>query len=253
MPVLTWLGQAGFLIEAGEWRLLVDPFFSEHEARTAPPPSIDELGVGIDALLVTHEHLDHLDVEALPRIAERSPGLTTTAPAPIEDQVRAAAPDVKFTGVRPGDRLELACGTVTVVPAVHAVHVSDGYSDGGGRFVGYVLDLDGVAIYHAGDTIATDEVVAALEGLRIDVALLPVNGRAHFREREDLAGNMDVRDAVALATHIGASILVPIHWDLFEGNLERAGAAAEEAHTTRAPVHVMTLAPGVPWSVGADG
>jgi L-ascorbate metabolism protein UlaG (beta-lactamase superfamily) len=134
------------------------------------------------------------------------------------------------------------------VPAIHAVHVADGYSDGGGRFVGYVLERDGVSIYHAGDTIATDELVAALEPLRIDVALLPVNGRSYFREQQDLAGNLDIRDAVALAVRVGAHTLVPMHWDLMRGNLERAGATADEAHATEAPVHVMSLARGVPWT-----
>ena len=41
-PVLTWLGQAGFLIEAGGARLLIDPFFGEHEARRYPPPPVDD-------------------------------------------------------------------------------------------------------------------------------------------------------------------------------------------------------------------
>jgi L-ascorbate 6-phosphate lactonase len=237
MPTLTWLGQSGFLIESAGRRLLIDPFFSDHEDRVYPPLPIDEFGANIDRLLVTHEHLDHLDSEALPQIAARSPGLEIIAPAPI------AGSD--FTGVRPGDRLD----NITVVPAIHAVHPADGYSDGGGRFVGYVLELEGVAIYHAGDTIATDELVAALEPLRIDIALLPVNGRSYFREQQDLAGNLDVRDAVALATRIGAHTLVPIHWDLMEGNLERAGAAADEAHATGAPVHVLTLARRQPMRV----
>ena len=60
-PVLTWLGQAGFLVEAGGARLLVDPFFSEHEGGMFPPPPIDVFGARIDRVLVTHEHLDHLD------------------------------------------------------------------------------------------------------------------------------------------------------------------------------------------------
>src|SRR5213592_4239603 len=141
MPTLTWLGQSGFLVESAGERLLIDPFFSEHEDRTYPPPPIDQLGADIDRLLVTHEHIDHLDSEALPQIAARSPRLEVVAPAPIAGD--------SFTGVRPGDRLEAAGGTITVVPAIHAVHPADGYSTGGGRFVGYVLELDGVAIYHA--------------------------------------------------------------------------------------------------------
>ncbi len=88
-----------------------------------------------------------------------------------------------------------------------------------------------------------------LEGVRVDVALLPVNGRTYFREREDLAGNLDARDAVALAIHIGAGVLVPMHWDLMEGNTERAGAAADAAAEAGAPLHVMTLSRERPWAL----
>src|SRR4051794_39323620 len=114
MPTLTWLGQSGFLVESAGERLLIDPFFSEHEDRTYPPLPIDELGANIDRLLVTHEHIDHLDGDALPRIAARSPRLQVIAPAPIAGG--------GFTAVRPGDRLEVAGGAITVVPAIHAVH-----------------------------------------------------------------------------------------------------------------------------------
>jgi L-ascorbate metabolism protein UlaG (beta-lactamase superfamily) len=247
-PVLTWLGQAGFLIKAGGARLLVDPFFTEHEGRTFPPPPIDVFGARIDRVLVTHEHLDHLDPESLRGVAVRSPSVAVIAPEPLREQVEG----IPFEGVRPGDRVDLPGGAaVRVVRAVHALHPEDGYSEGGDppRFVGYVIEADGVAIYHAGDTIADDRVLAGLDGVRVDVALLPVNGRSFFRERDDLAGNLDARDAVALATHCGASILVPIHWDLFEGNTERAGAAADAAAEADAPVHVLTLSRERPWAV----
>ena len=105
MPlVVTWLGQAGFRFEAGERRILVDPFFAEHEARTYPPPPVDEFGAGVDWLLVTHEHIDHLDPYSLREVAARSDDLTIVAPAPLEPLVREAAPDAGFTGVDRGDR-----------------------------------------------------------------------------------------------------------------------------------------------------
>jgi L-ascorbate 6-phosphate lactonase len=251
-PVLTWLGQAGFLIEAGGARLLVDPFFSEHEGRTFPSPPIDVFGARIDRGLVTHEHLDHLDPESLRGIAVRSPGVAVVAPEPLREQIDG----VPFEGVRPGDRVDLPGGVaLRVVRAVHALHPADGYSEGGDppRFVGYVIEADSVAIYHAGDTIADDRVLAGLDGVRVDVALLPVNGRGFFREREDLAGNLDARDAVALAAHCGASILVPLHWDLMAGNTERAGAAADAAAEAGAAVHVMTLSRERPWAVALPG
>jgi L-ascorbate metabolism protein UlaG (beta-lactamase superfamily) len=246
-PILTWLGQAGFLVESAGSRLLIDPFFSEHADRRFPPPPIDRYGAGIDHVLVTHEHLDHFDPASLRGIAERSPDVRLVAPEPLRDR----AEDLPFTGVRPGDVVDLPAGTLRVVRAVHALHPADGYSEGGDppRFVGYVLEIDGVAIYHAGDTIADDRVLAGLEGVRVDVALLPVNGRSWFREERDLAGNLGPRDAVALAAQCGASMLVPVHWDLFEGNTERAGATADAADEAGAPLHVVTLRRGRPFAV----
>ena len=241
-PVLTWLGQAGFLLEAAGARLLIDPFFSEHEHRRYPPLPVDEFGARIDRVVVTHEHLDHLDPGSLQAIAERSPGVQAIGPMPLHVDA------MPFHGVTPGDTLDLPGGRLRVVPAVHALHPDDGYT-ADPRFVGYVLQLDGVAIYHAGDTIASEALIAGLEGVTADIALLPVNGRGFFRERNDLAGNLDARDAVALAAHVGASVLVPIHWDLMEGNTERAGAAADAAAESGAPVHVMTLSRGLRWAL----
>jgi L-ascorbate 6-phosphate lactonase len=254
-PLVTWLGQAGFLLEAGGRRILIDPFLDGgYPGREYPPPDVDAVGADCDWLLVTHEHVDHLDPVGLPLIAQRSPGLTVIAPEPLRELVHALAPGVAFTGVRPGDPVELpGAGRLRTVPAIHAVEVADGYSDGardGGppRFVGFVLELEGVAIYHAGDTIVTDAVVEALRAIPVDVALLPVNGRTYYREQADLVGNMGFRDAVALAADIGATTLVPMHWDLFRANSERPGAAADEAWATGAPLHVLVLRRGLPWA-----
>jgi L-ascorbate metabolism protein UlaG (beta-lactamase superfamily) len=232
----------------GDRRILVDPFFAEHDARLYPPLSLDEHGTGVDWLLVTHPHIDHLDPYSLREVAARSPELTIVAPAGCEDQVREAAPNARFAGVDRGDRLELDPGSITVVPAIHGMTVADGYPDDP-RFVGYVLELGGTTLYHAGDTIVADSLRAALAPLTIDVALLPVNGRTYYREREELVGNMGTRDAVALATEIGASILVPYHWDLFRGNTEWPGRVVDDAVEAEAPLHVLTLRRGVPWAV----
>src|SRR5207248_3269286 len=109
---LTWLGQAGFLIEAPAARILLDPFLSEHPARLYPPPRYESLATGIDWLLVTHEHLDHLDLDFVPVLAKRSPELRVVLPAPLSRLLDGHIEPDRISGVAPGDSLELAGGVV---------------------------------------------------------------------------------------------------------------------------------------------
>jgi L-ascorbate metabolism protein UlaG (beta-lactamase superfamily) len=120
-----------------------------------------------------------------------------------------------------------------VTPACHGLLPEDAYGDGsaiGGRprFVGYVLGSS-PRIYHAGDTIVTDDLRDALVELDVDVALLPINGRDVERESRGIVGNMDAAEAVELAVWLGVSMLVPYHWDGFAGNTVPPGSAVDAA------------------------
>jgi L-ascorbate 6-phosphate lactonase len=252
---LTWLGQAGFLVEAEGVRILIDPFLSEYEARLYPPPPVEEVARDIDWLLVTHEHIDHLDADLLPILVRRCPSVRLVLPEPIVPQVDGLIAPEQVVAVQPGSRVDLGSGLrLDVVPAFHGIDVEDAYTDGSQidglvRFVGYVVRGPKLSIYHAGDTIVRDELVAAFDGATVDVALLPVNGRDYFREQEGLVGNMDAREAVRFATRIGARILVPMHWDMFRGNTVRPGAVLDEVVETRAAFHVLTLARFSPYAL----
>lgn len=235
MSSLTWLGQAGFLLEIDGLRILVDPFLSEHEARLFRPPPAEPLAERIDWLLVTHEHLDHLDVDFLPLLAQRSPDVTVVLPTPIVEQATRLHGAIRTVGVQPGEILALSpTVALHVLPAWHGVEMADAYSQGRGedglvRFVGYVVKAPGICLYHSGDTLVTDELRQSLAGHAIDVALLPVNGRDYYREELGLIGNMDAREAVRLSQEIGVRVLVPMHWDLFNGNTVSPGTAVDEA------------------------
>ena len=86
-------------------------------------------------------------------------------------------------------------------------------------------------VTHAMQVDATDEdaLRAALSPLVFDVALLPINGRDAEREARGIVGNMDQAEAVELAAEIGATTLVPYHWDGIEGNTASPGAAVDLA------------------------
>ena len=232
---LTWLGQAGFRLDVSGLGIVVDPWVSDHEDRLAPAPPLELAANDVDWLLITHEHLDHLDLAFLPLVLERSPAVRVVLPAPLVPLVEHVVPERQTIAVQPHDTVDLDGLDLNVVPAFHGVTMEDAYGDGsalGGRprFVGYVVRADARrTIYHAGDTIVTPELTAALAPFGIDVALLPINGRDEAREARDIVGNMDAREAVELALGLGAAMLVPYHWGGFAGNTVPPGAAADEA------------------------
>ena len=230
---VTWLGQAGFRLALGDSSFVVDPWVSPHENRLIPAPPLDLAAGEVTALVITHEHFDHLDLDFLPTFVERSPTATVVLPEALVELVEGVVPKSQIIAVNPHDVVEVAGIEIDVVPAIHGVTMDDAYGDGsslggGPRFVGYAFR--GLpSVYVAGDTIVTDEVASSLSRLEIDVALLPINGRDAAREAQGIVGNMDASDAVELALAIGATRLLPYHWDGFAGNTVAPGTVVDAA------------------------
>lgn len=230
MRGLTWLGQAGFLIETNETRLVIDLFLSPIKGRIPSPFDVSKLG-RIDWALATHEHLDHWDGPALAELHELCPKLGVVVPEPMtgiardagfsSENIMGAVPDVPF-----------ALGDVRVMPvrSAHARHVADGYGFGvaSGQFLGYCLTIGGVVIYHSGDTVCYPGMIDRLRRERVQVALLPINGRDFFREQADIVGNFTEREAAEVAGQIGATTFIPMHYDAMPGNRGDVGVAARE-------------------------
>jgi L-ascorbate 6-phosphate lactonase len=223
---LWWLGQAGFAVRAGGLVLLLDPFLAPMAERVSPPAFEPEDALDVDVVTCSHEHYDHLDLASLPAIARASPKARFVVPRPLVDAVAAAGvPAERLIGAQPEERIRLNGVTLYPLPARHGVGMADAYTFGrelsGGlyRYLGYVVD-DGVTrVYHAGDTVAYDGQVERLRALRVDVALLPINGRDHFREAAGIVGNLDHREAARLAADAGIDVIVPMHYDTFATNL----------------------------------
>jgi L-ascorbate metabolism protein UlaG (beta-lactamase superfamily) len=227
---LWWLGQSGFRLRdpAGGPTVFVDPFLTPRDDRRWQAPVDPAALAEADLVLASHEHIDHLDRPSLERAA-RQPGsrFRLVLPRPLIDEALATTglPRERIVGAQPDAPLDLDGVRIHPVPACHGVNVSDAYnfgeqlSDGLVRYLGYVLELGGVRVYHAGDCIPYAGQADLLRPLAPHLALLPINGRDFFRETErNLVGNMDAREAARLANDIGAQILIPMHWELFPHN-----------------------------------
>jgi len=255
---VTWLGQAGFALRSGQTTVLLDPFLSPHQGRRYESALPAASATGIDLVFCSHEHIDHLDAGSVPAIATASPGATFVVPAPIVDMVtEAGIAKERVLGVQPGETHELDGITVRPVPARHGVTMADAYGFGeelsGGliRFVGFVLEMDGVRIYHAGDTIHYDGMEAMVGALRPHISLLPINGRHAEREARGIVGNLDEREAAWLAATIGSETLIPMHHDLFTGNLGSAAQVVETAEEEERAVTVLVPPRETPFVVVA--
>ncbi|OZM75926.1 MBL fold metallo-hydrolase [Pseudonocardia sp. MH-G8] len=238
--LLWWLGQAGFLLRGAGATLLVDPYLTPTGARQVPPPFPAADAVGVDAVLVTHEHGDHLDVDVARAFAEAGSTARWVVPEPVAGKLEALGIRRELIEpARPGRPVTIGAVRVDPLPAHHGIDMTDAYgtgaehSGGPARFLGYVLDLGGTRIYHSGDCIDFPGLADELARLDVHVVLLPVNGRDAEREARGIVGNMSAEEAVDLAARAGAEVFVPMHWDMFAGNPghpSRAVALVERDH-----------------------
>ena len=200
---LTRLNHSGLLFDNGRVKILVDPFFSESfpgkDIKNEVPSAL--LNVAPDVLLITHEHGDHLDMEAVGKILGE-----TCAPVLVMAPERAYQKLVAFGG---------AHNYVMMNPhsvwsefgltfyAVHAEHTDR-------TAVGFIIDDGEKTYYVSGDTVynydVIDEVLELVED-GVDYAFLPISGRFT---------NMNAKDAADFAFEIDAKCAVPVHYGLFD-------------------------------------
>ncbi len=228
---IVWLGQSSVALRLGGSTALVDPFLSLHPERLVPPPFAATDTRGVDMVLITHDHLDHLDELALPEITAASPNATVIVSEEIVERVaRLGVDGARVRGLAANRRAEIGGVTVDAIPACHGDGVDDAYRLG--PFLGYVLSAGGARVYHAGDTVLFDGLVDRLQQLRVHLALLPINGRDEEREAQGIVGNLDAREAAHLADDIGADAAVPMHWDMFAANPGDPAAFVAASRTT---------------------
>ncbi len=236
---LWWLGQSGFLVAYGGRHLLLDPYLSDSLTRKyadtdKPHVRMTERVIDpsrldfVDVVTASHAHTDHLDPDTLRAL----PDAVLVAPEAHRELATERA-GRSPTGIDDGQTVEAGGFEITAVPAAHEAIERD--AAGRMLHLGYVVRCGPFALYHAGDTVLY-EGMAARVGAGIDVALLPINGRAPERR---VAGNLHGEEAAALAHEIGARLAVPMHFEMFEFNTEPPDAFVAACDRLGQPYRVL--------------
>jgi len=223
---VVWLGQNGFLIKSKSCVILIDPYLSdfadqwtwgwenEHIRMAAIPIQPKEL-YGIDYVLCTHDHVDHIDPFTIPIIALRNPETKFIAPKVAENRMKGLfVRDENLYLLRGEDSISLPNITIHAIPAAHRKLAHD--EENGYHFLSYLVQMDGLTIFHAGDTIAYEGQAEYLQRFSIDLAFLPINGRQP--EKFKFEPNFNISEAIAFAEKIQTRTMIPMHYDMYTLN-----------------------------------
>jgi L-ascorbate 6-phosphate lactonase len=251
-----WLGQSGYLLKSRSGTLVIDPYLSEHLTRkyegtnkphvrmTRAPFRGEELQ-DVDLALSSHKHSDHLDPGTMPDLLAASPTARLVLPASlVEHAVSLGLPDDRLVGLEAGQSFESHGFSVRAVPSAHEGLDTDVL--GRHLYLGYVIEAEGLRLYHSGDSLAYDGLTGWLGADPFDVLFLPINGRDPAR---GVAGNMSAAEAVDLASAVRPRFVVPHHYEMFTFNTVPIGDFEAEARRLPEGVVPRILRCGERWEI----
>ena len=208
---IRWLGHSGFLLEGDNKKIYIDPYDLSEE------PTYDDKA---DILLITHEHFDHCSPDDIKKVLQ-SDSITLipeNLSLPFKGDARRIA-----EGEVLADGLEIKGIRIEVVPAYN---LNKPYHPRGSG-VGYIVELEGTRIYHAGDC----DFFPEMKTIRTDVALLPIGGTY----------TMDEEEAASATAAISPKFVIPMHYgkpEITEGDPEKFKALV---HGKNPDINVIIL------------
>lgn len=194
------IGQSGYIIKTANTEIVIDPYLSDivNEVAGRPrllPAPIKAEDICADAVICTHNHLDHLDVASIPLMREKQLFITThEGKEKLAELERHNVITLKY-----GESITV--GDVEII-AVYAKHTVEAF--------GVILKAEGKTLYFSGDTLY-DEKLFDITKYKPDYTFICINGKL---------GNMNVEEAIVVAKNIGAKTNIPSHYDMFASNSE---------------------------------
>ncbi len=229
---LWWLGQAGFALKSsGGTRIYVDPYLSDGVERAfgfkrlslAP---VDPEAVRADWVVASHEHLDHLDLDALPIIARGNPKCRFAGP-------RTCFPGFERCGIPEERRTLLEPGAAEGDVRLEAARADHG--DLSEAALALLFDFGGVRIFFTGDTALRLDWLRPLIERKPDVVIPCINGAF---------GNLNAREAAELVRAASPRLAIPCHFWMFKEHGGDPAAFAQACSELCPSVEVRFVTPG---------
>lgn len=216
MNDITWLGHASFFFsdQSGNRIYFVDPFeLGERDLDKA------------DLIFITHAHYDHFSPDDLNKITKDE--TIVIAPPDILEQI--SIPQDKRQKVEPNKSYEVNGFKFSTIPAYNHRPGREEKHPRRNNWVGYIFELNGKKVYHAGDTDFTQEM-KKLKELNLDVAMMPMGGNF----------TMNVEEMAEAANYIEAKITIPIHYKRLLGDRYKEAEEKLKSLVTNSEVKILT-------------
>ena len=219
-----------------------------------PPITPQELE-SLSLLLATHGHTDHMDMGTIMPLYSSSGAqkpVTICPRAELQKAWERGVPKECAIGLTSDETITIHNITVSALPAAHEELRFDSY--GNSYALGYIIDIQGLRIFHSGDTLLYPGLEQRLQEAHIDIALLPVNGRDQYRTSHGILGNLTIEEAGTLAKQSNIPLLIPHHFGMFDFNTVSSEAITQGLQATGWNSHTSTLTtiPGLVYTVTKD-
>jgi len=197
---IQWLGHDGFRIDA-----VKTIYFDPYEIKGGPKA---------DLIFISHEHFDHCSPEDVARIQGSDTVIVTE-----KDSAKKLTGDVRV--LKPGETLTLNDIKVQAVPSYNT---DKAFHPRANNWLGFVVEIEGVKVYHAGDC----DFMPEMKDLEVDIAFLPVSGTYV----------MTAEQAVEAALAINPKLAIPMHYGAIVGDNQDA-VRFKKALEGRVEVHIL--------------
>ena len=222
------LGQSGCILSLYKNKIMIDPYLSNSAEklinkslkRMQPINFNFEEVVDVNFVIITHDHIDHCDPWTINKIKKINPNIKYIGPIKVIKILKKLGIKSKQIQLAQEKWINLSEEfRIKAIPACHPNIIRDKKNNL--LTVGYLIKnrFNDSVFYHSGDTCIDDQIINIIKkNPKIKLAFLPVNENNFFRNKNNIIGNMSIREAFQFCDEIGIPNLVPLHWDMFKSN-----------------------------------